>query len=328
MNETMNFSSLASNMVRNAALHVGTPFEDLNAWFDDRIRAFHKPLSTDLNDERTTFPGTKFGIQFYLHEDHSGNFFHLILIIFTFMVFLLSFRKKPESTNALVGIYAVCIIGGFAILSLLIKWNPWNSRYHLPLFVMICPFVGMVLEKRIPNQAATTVLCALFLSSIPWMVSNNSRPLFISPKKFFSDHVTWAAKTYEGLGNIFSVGRKDQLFCNRPNLKAPYQGAVSFLKQQNCFDIGLILDGNEWEYPFWVLMAEDGSSAYRMEHMAVSGLSGNLSPDPLADVFEPCAVIVVGECQPEEVLIKGKIYQKRWTQKPVAILLQQHPDKR
>ena len=40
--------------------------------------------------------------------------------------------------------YVVAVAAAFALFMRLFKWQPWNSRLHLPLFFLFMPFVAMV----------------------------------------------------------------------------------------------------------------------------------------------------------------------------------------
>ena len=54
VNTTVDPRALASNVLRNAALHVVTPSERVNAWVQDAIVGAHRALGFDPNDGRTT----------------------------------------------------------------------------------------------------------------------------------------------------------------------------------------------------------------------------------------------------------------------------------
>ena len=48
-----------------------------------------------------------------------------------------------------------------------LKWQVWNSRLHLPLFVLLCPLIGVALENRHRLAAAWgTSFCVLALVSL------------------------------------------------------------------------------------------------------------------------------------------------------------------
>jgi Dolichyl-phosphate-mannose-protein mannosyltransferase len=80
-NESFGASTLASNVARNIALHVGTPNENINRAIESWFVWFHQKLGTDINDPKITWLGTRLRItKPSLHEDSAGNFTHTVLI--------------------------------------------------------------------------------------------------------------------------------------------------------------------------------------------------------------------------------------------------------
>jgi hypothetical protein len=91
--------------------------------------------------------------------------------------------------------------------------------------------------------------------------------------------------------NIFNTDRLAQMFRNRPELMDDYVGAAKFLKAQGCFDIGLTMDHDDWEYPLWVLLGAGlPGDPYRLEHVDVKNASRKKT-DPS---FQPCALVAIG----------------------------------
>jgi hypothetical protein len=105
------------------------------------------------------------------------------------------------------------------------------------------------------------------------------------------------------------------MFRNRPELKADYMGAAKFLETQSCFDVGLSMNHDDWEYPLWVLLGTgQPGSRYRLEHIGVRNASRKKT-DPS---FQPCAVLVIGRpgdyrpAQKEFTDVRAR-YKKGWS---------------
>ena len=290
-----------SNIVRNMGLHLGTPSKLVNHVMYRIIRLIHKILGVATNDSRTTECGD-FSINFSLHEDSTGNFVHLILIMVSVVIFFIA-RQKRRRRDIIY--YLVALVSGFFILCFYIKWNPWNSRYHLPLLVLFCPFITIVFSRisnpKIPNLIAVF----LILSSFRWVFFNDSRPFIENFRASKSE-------------NIFSTSRIEQYFRNWPALKDPYTEAVQFIKSKGYSDVGIILDGDDWEYPFFVLLQKNTTQVFRIEHVDVNNISSvKYGVYPFND-FNPSAIISLKSSQKDRIINKDTVYVKEWSSAPVA----------
>jgi len=74
-NADMSAATLLSNIARNGALHLATPSSRINNYI---YRAMQVALGSQLNNPKTTFPGTSFGIPYIKHEDIAGNLIPLL----------------------------------------------------------------------------------------------------------------------------------------------------------------------------------------------------------------------------------------------------------
>jgi hypothetical protein len=302
VNNVFAVPSVISNISRNVGLHIGTPFRRFNAVTERGIHLLHTLLGVDTNDPRTTWTGTEFHIRpLSNHEDTAGNPAHFVLIVVSVAVFLIS-KQLRESRN--LGKYSIAVTVAFLLFTLCIKWTPWHSRLHLPLFIFWSPFIAIVLS-RFPNHKITnSIAVVLILSALPWVLNNRSRPLIAH-------------------SNIFNTSRIDQYFSNRPELKGPYIGATNFLKSQKCPCIGLSLGPDDWEYPFWVLLRKNEDQVVRIEHVDIQNISAAKSNLMLFESFSPCAIISLESGESTEIIYKENVYAKGWSLDPVNVFVSQ-----
>jgi len=140
-NEIFTLKAFISNLSRNLSLHLGT-FGPINAVLENGIVKLHAFINTDINDTRTTWPREKFHVRRLLpHEDLSGNPAHLFLIAVSVVLFLIS--KKQKSSDGLAG-YLIAVTTAFLLFVSYLKWQPWHSRLHLPIFVLFSAFSGLL----------------------------------------------------------------------------------------------------------------------------------------------------------------------------------------
>ena len=119
-----------------------------------------------------------------------------------------------------------------------------------------------------------------------------------------------------------AASRTELYFRVRPSLAEPYFSAAQFLSNTKCSDIGLVLGGDDWEYPFWVLLSRDGKRTVRLEHVNVTNISQVKSNQYPFNAFTPCAIIVISDNPPTEVHIGAAAYLRRWLSTPVNVFMQ------
>lgn len=119
--------------------------------------------------------------------------------------------------------------------------------------------------------------------------------------------------------NIFNTSRIQLYFSNRPDLTNSYIAATDFLKSQKCPDIGLLLRGNDFEYPFWVLLQRNSDQRFHVENINVknrSKIKYNVYP---FNNFNPCVIVSLDSRQDTEIAKQEGIYTKKWSQGPVNV---------
>jgi hypothetical protein len=188
----------------------------------------------------------------------------------------------------------------------LLKWQPWNSRLQLPLFVLASPFVAAVLFKRLNEKFVIAISFALLLSALPWVLFNSSRSLIGDP-------------------SVWNRSRFDQYFRNNPKLRDAYLGSAYFLKSNKCSQIGLNMGSNDWEYPFWPLLKTGTNETIRIEHVHVENESGLMSILPSFSRFSPCAIISSRADQVEELATEKGTYTKKWALIPISVFVREAP---
>jgi hypothetical protein len=291
-NDVFNMSVLTSNLLRNSAIHLSTPFAKFNDIVLKSNQQVHTWLGMDINDPRTTWTGTNFSVGFSRHEDLAGNPIHFLLIGFSLL--LLMQIKKPK-----VILLGVCVVTGFVLFSFLLKWQPWNSRLQLPLFILGSTFSAVVLTKSLTRGLFALIAIILIAASISYIINNPSRPII-------------------GPDSVFDKDRVSQYFTNRQDIMQPYKMAADLIRMRNCKKIGLIIGSDDWEYPLWVLTgASNGES--RIESINVGNSSSLFS-----NSFTPCAIITTVSKPEQMMMFEETTYSMMLEATPVAVFLSQN----
>lgn len=298
-NDIFTVSSVVSNSLRNLALHVGTPVDQINTEAENGITFLHTLLQIDVNDPRTTWGNARFHVpRLSTHESDAGNPLHLVLIFVSLGLYLII----PSARRRELGLYAFVLVMAFLLFSLYLRWQPWNSRLHLPLFVLWSPFVALTLASVGGARFGVAVSFVLMLLTIPWLVHNQTRPLV-------------------GRGSILVTDRVGQYFENSPGLREPYVEAADLIKSQGCSRIGLVLGWDDWEYPFWVLLKQDNAESVRIEDVGVDNISAAKEAVPYFSNFTPCVVVRLGQDQSTLLSIRQDTYTLKWSSGPVSLFV-------
>jgi hypothetical protein len=281
-NQTIGTRAFISNLVRNAALHVNTPIPMLNAGVEYSVQALHRWLNINPDDPRITWGGTHFEVNlFIISEDVSGNFVHLLLILLSLTVIIIwKVQRKVDSLFT----YSMLVTTAFLLFAFYLKWQPWHSRLHLPLFILWSPVIGLLLAQ-IPYRHALNVTAILLVTqAAPFLLFNPTHPLV-------------------GQRNIFNLSRAEQYFLTRPILQEPYLLAAQLIEQRKCRQVGLSLPPGTAEYLFWVVIQQQQQDWVHIEHLDVKNESAIFQ----SDWFEPCAVICLACPELQQKLYAEKV---------------------
>jgi hypothetical protein len=242
----------------------------------------------DINDPRNTF-ATDFNLQALVptFEDTAGNPIHFGLLLLAAVVCLSS--RNLRSNKYLVS-YLTTILCSFLLFCLLIKWQMWHSRLHLPIFVLSSPFIGIVFSKKYHKNIGNVIMIILLQTSLVYVLLNEFRPIL-------------------GEQNIFNTNRIALYLIPVRNDKNNYINAAKFVSQTECKNIGLSL--SSMEYPWWIILNKSPQSI-RIEHINIKNISSVKDRFYPYNNFIPCAIISVDSAQSEEISTAGNTYIRGW----------------
>jgi hypothetical protein len=319
-------SAVISNIVRNIALHIPVVYQPINVFFEKSIILLHDHvLKLDANDPRTTFPGTVFQLPVFhnyknfpihLNEDISGNPLGFVLIFISIGIYIAS----PKLRDAHRNIYIFLLLSTVLIFNILLAWQPWATRLHLPLFVLIFPFAGDILSRILRFSKLNYVLVFILIcGAFPYILFSNARPL-IQTNIFITSP------------SMFNQTRLERYFNVRPDLREPYIDSVNTILGKGCYSIGLLSVPNSWEYPLWAIAKENAPvQKTRFRSVHVDNQSQKIKPDSSQN-FAPCAVLAIdrdeldetieiGNQEPSSSIYYAKIASYETVTKPVQVYL-------
>jgi hypothetical protein len=230
-NESHGLGTLTSNLVRNATVHLGTPFGFWNDGVTLVVVRAHAALGLDPQDPRTTwYEDTRYRVwPMTTYEGRTGNLLHFLLALATGGLLLLT--PQPPTRRW----YATAVFSGAVLFCWVLKWQHWHGRLHTPLFILAAPLVAATLERAMAPRRVLAMGLMLWLGSLPWLLASEMRPLLTLPQ--------WRLKS------IFGVPRERQYLVNQRDLEAPYLRAASDIARLGCRDVAVAATEDTWSHP-------------------------------------------------------------------------------
>ncbi len=256
INEDMTAVTLFSNILRNGALHLGTPSVRLNKYL---YSAMKKLLGLQLDNPKTTWRGERFRIRYSLHEDTAGNLIHLLTVLLVVLLLTISWVRGHYKKAIW---YAIGITLGTFLYCWILKWNPWASRLQTPLFALCAPLLAIGITSdigSIKKHIGYMIILCMVVYSLPFVLANKSRSLV---------SLEWK-----------NIDRMNLYFKNRSHLFNDYNGAINAIEKTDNEEVGLYLGGNDWEYPFWVLGKRKKKNGLNItfRHVGVTNVSKTIN---------------------------------------------------
>ena len=263
VNEKISLASALSNAVRLFYINVPIPgLKGLILTFHDSI------LNFDANDPLTTFQGESFSkisplIYLAPHEDFVGSPLHWLLglMALTWIYFRLSKCSSKQVDRNLASLATVVVIN-IALFCVLLKLQPWGNRLILGAVVLMSPVIAHFIESF--NKSGfrrMRVLIVLLVAAMALLYGLTSvrNPVIPLPLGEVSSK------------SIINTSREDLYFDNSQTgraIKSSYLSSMKTISALDCYDVGLALDINDWEYPFWRFLP-----AVRFWHISVDNPS-------------------------------------------------------
>lgn len=256
-------SGVLSNIIRNVELHsnTGVPFltHQLNRLAHTVQRwTGRAPDDPALSNLSSMYEPPD---EFFVFDSFAASSWHAALIVAALGVGSAGFRKHPLALAGLGLAFA-----GFTLFCMGLRWQIWNSRYHLPLLLICMPIVAVVIVPQIFKWVSWLLGIGLLLFGLIIVANNRSRPIF---------DAAWRSQP-----------RSEQLLSFQGiQYYQPMRAVVERIEAAGCTEVGLKLAADHPEYPFWVMLHEAGFKG-EIHHQLVSGPSARLrAPAGTPDVI-------------------------------------------
>ncbi len=252
INDPIGPRAVLENSYRHAALQLGVPHEAVNSKTTELVSKGADTVGLDLDRLGSTFPdGFQFVVYFGTREDDAQAFAATMLFVVGGVWLLVTWRSGRRQLHAKgLPVLVACAAVGAIGIEAYFQWNPWNSRYLLPFFVLGA-VVGAALLERLPSLLRNLALVALLGSSLVWVLGSDLRPVLRSD-------------------SVLKLSREEQYFAARPELQVPYEQAAKLVSSLDVDKVGYIGGADDWEYPLWVLLRHDEGRVVALESVALT----------------------------------------------------------
>jgi hypothetical protein len=295
-NEDISVAGTLSNAIRNLALHANSGIPALTHCLNQTLAVLHRLTGEPMNSPATTYHWGRFAFQdkFKVYDSYASCTYHCLLIVAAAMMAL----SRPRQIAKLFGSAAMVIVS-FVLFCASLKWQYWHTRLHLAYFLLLMPWVAVILVERLPRWVIGVITVGLFVFAGYCLGKNESRPIL--ERKFWS------------------LPREQQyLVVHDPGLNEPVRQVADAITAMTCRNVGLKLEFDDAEYPLWVMLRNRGFRG-RIDHCYVTSSSARLQ----TGVPVPCVIITPTGTAPAAVtqiyphIERYGYYMLLWSEKPV-----------
>jgi hypothetical protein len=217
-------------MVKNAGMHLSFMFAKPVATGSTKaIYKLHAITGLPINDPDVNYRNSIYTIDPIVTDEDAGpNMIHLILIVASFV--LLGWGIIKGKREFIVNMLLAVIVLQLIFFCAYLKWQPWASRLHVPMFLLSVPLVCYALSVSKGFKRLVYIITPVILVYALLVVFHNLRRPYSK--------------------NMFN-SRYQNYFTSNPLVYEEYNAVYATIMPSNPKNIGLILGVDDWEYPLF-----------------------------------------------------------------------------
>lgn len=277
---------IAANLLRETSLHFALPTEALTQREAGLVRRSILVLGANPDDPGQIRPDRRFEIHPYsLDEYYAGNPVHLVLAVLAFLAIGFSLRSMPREAALAIGVTL-----SFVLYCAVFKWEVTDARRHLGLFVLACPLIAAVMDRRYPRKGYIFALLLVILA-LPDALFNATRPLAASN----AFRAVLHRPPDPTANSIFFRSRDEMYFAESNDLESSYLPAGEAARNLACTHIGLDTADRPFAYEYILMgIIDNGGPLRKFRYLEVKNLTSKYTSK--IDLQPPCAVLCI-DCQ-------------------------------
>lgn len=253
---------------------------------------FARWLNIDINDSAIS-NYREFLVQEVQQYNHDSAVDPMIiwLLIATAVMLLIKIRKlKFRQLKGIKTGYYLPSVFSFIIFCIILRWDPWVSRFMLTYLALLCSAIVVVIEWFMNNLREKVKVERGFLCI-------GGFSILVEVIGMFCYHSRIAYDNYEE--------RTEGYFAKRTTDYETYKSITEYIEQKNIMNIGLVVSEDAYEYPLWKMIEYYN----RIEHVNVDNDSGIYEDSR----FVPDALLVInGKSDCNSIECHGYKYELTW----------------
>ena len=171
----VSLSGILSNLIRNVELHSNTGMPALTHQLNRLAHTIQgwtgrAPDDPALSNFSSMYEPPD---EFFVFDSFAASPWHAGLVGIAAVVGMMTWRKNRLALAGMGLAFA-----GFVFFCMTLRWQIWNSRYHLPPLLLFMPLVAAVLVPRISRWVVYAGGLGLLVFGMVIVANNRSRPIF------------------------------------------------------------------------------------------------------------------------------------------------------
>lgn len=282
---TLNPVYLLVNFVKNFVHNLPCVYlgqgRDFLETFTRRLAAL---LKVDINAASIAEDGAGYGLRPLQDYGHDTAINPIIVWLFVICVVWSIIKIRQTEWKTLYKSYSLIAAVSFLSFCVVLRWEMYVTRYMLSFLALLCPMIAYQLQKRTENKVGlrTAILGAICCLCL----------LEVGNLTIYHRNVC----VRQGAGS-----KPYGYFANRGNEYNTYLCVVQMIQDRGYQNVGLRLGGDDYEYPYWVLL---GDAVTHIEHVDVS----NESAVYIDEDFQPQCIIWHGAAPTDVFVWNGQAY--------------------
>lgn len=277
---TLNPLYLIVNGLKNYTMNLPNVYVDFAALIEHGVYWIAYMLGVNIHDHSIAEDGKEFYLHLPATYDHDTAINPTIVIFATIAVLCLILRKIKREKYDVADWFSVVAIGAFLFFCVILRWEPFVTRYMLSYLALLCPVVTIWLWKFKDSNKANFVAGMISFICIVELMD------------LFGYHVNIAKGQKNEIADYFVVNER---------YIEDYSVIKETLEKMDIKSVGLyIAMATMYEYPIWTMVNTD----VRIEPILVENTTTKYEDNS----FIPEVIVVMHKDEEKVVNYKGQSY--------------------